>query len=284
MPGGQLADLFEHRVPVEQFATIGLFAATANFSAQLLESGFPRLLALFEQTEALADHFARRLVAAGGNPRLHELLNLGRERDVQAGYLQACHTCAGVSTCGIAGARQSSSGGISYFFERFDYLRILRLPVMMAARDRRMATLTPVLPSEADALLAKESSRVLASHLPETDAVLLRVVGNRPEETVRVPVSAVRLLVHILAEMAKGNAVTVIPVHAELTTQEAADMLNISRPSLIQLLDEGKIEYRRVGTHRRVRFKALMAYKRKLHADRKAALAELAACDQEIGI
>ena len=70
----------------------------------------------------------------------------------------------------------------------------------------------------------------------------------------------------------------------ELTTQEAADMLNISRASLIQLLDEGKIEYRRVGTHRRVRFEGLIAYKRRADAERIAVLAELAAYDQEIGL
>jgi excisionase family DNA binding protein len=84
--------------------------------------------------------------------------------------------------------------------------------------------------------------------------------------------------------MGRGNTVTVIPIHAELTTQEAADMLSISRPSLIQMLDEGKIDYRKVGTHRRVRFESLMGYKRKVHAERLAALNELAAYDQEIGI
>ena len=104
------------------------------------------------------------------------------------------------------------------------------------------------------------------------------------EETIELPASAVKMLVRILEEMARGNAVTLIPVHAELTTQEAADMLNISRPSLIQLLDEGKIDYRKVGTHRRVRFEALMRFKRGADAERRAALDELAAYDQELGI
>ena len=100
----------------------------------------------------------------------------------------------------------------------------------------------------------------------------------------KLPAAAVGLLVRILEEMARGNAVTLIPVHAELTTQEAADMLNLSRPSLIQLLDEGKIEYRKVGTHRRVRFEGLMKYKRRADADRRRALEELAAYDQELGL
>lgn len=145
------------------------------------------------------------------------------------------------------------------------------------------ATLAPALPSEAEAILAKETSRVLASHMGAAEPLQFRI-GHAPEESVRVPVSAVRMLVRILEEMAKGNAITLIPVHAELTTQEAADMLNISRPSLIHLLDEGKIDYRKVGTHRRVRFEALMKFKRQADADRKAALAELAAYDQELGI
>ncbi len=83
------------------------------------------------------------------------------------------------------------------------------------------------------------------------------------------------MLVGILDEMGRGNTITVIPVHSELTTQEAADMLDISMPSLIQSQDEGKIERRKVGTHRRVRFESVMAYKRRVHAKRLAAPNEL---------
>src|SRR5256885_16017436 len=147
------------------------------------------------------------------------------------------------------------------------------------------ATLEPSLPSEAEAILAKQTSRVLAARLREDEPLRLRILDDpSPEGTFNLPASALRLLVRILEEMARGNAVTLMPVHAELTTQEAADMLNISRPSLIQLLDEGKIEFRRVGTHRRVRFDSLIKYKRQADAARRAALSELAAYDQELGI
>jgi excisionase family DNA binding protein len=145
-------------------------------------------------------------------------------------------------------------------------------------------TTSATLPSEAESALAKETSRVLASRLRGRDLMRFRIIDGHSQPTVKIPATAVRLLVRILEEMASGNTVTLIPVHAELTTQEAADMLNISRPSLIQLLDEGKFDYRRVGTHRRVRFEALMKYKRKAEAARRAALAELAAYDQELGI
>lgn len=147
------------------------------------------------------------------------------------------------------------------------------------------AAMAPTLPSEADAVLAKETSRVLASHIRNGDPMELRILDDpSPDGMVKLPLSAARMLVRILEEMARGNAVTLIPVHAELTTQEAAELLNISRPSLIQLLDEGKIDYRRVGTHRRVRFEGLMKYKRAAEAARRAALEELAAYDQELGI
>src|ERR1035438_8859783 len=139
------------------------------------------------------------------------------------------------------------------------------------------STSTADWPSETEASVAGESGRVLASRVRKRGLLRLRIVDGRSRETVSLPPAATRLLVRILEEMSRGNAVAVTPIQAELTTQQAADLLNISRPSLIQLLDEGKIRYRRVGTHRRVRFDALMKYKRQADAARRAALAELAA-------
>jgi excisionase family DNA binding protein len=142
-----------------------------------------------------------------------------------------------------------------------------------------------VTPSPADTKLAQESSRKLAKLLRAKKKELRLCVqsGNGPEETVAVPLAAFRLLADILTEMARGNAVTLIPVHAELTTQQAADLLNVSRPNLIDLLEKGQIPYRKVGTHRRVLFQDLMAYKQKTDAARLKALEELSALDQELG-
>ncbi len=141
-----------------------------------------------------------------------------------------------------------------------------------------------VTPSAADTQLARESSRQLAKVLgTRRESVQVRVhPDGGEEETVAIPLSAFRLLTDILTEMAKGNAVTLIPVHAELTTQQAADLLNVSRPYLIELLEKGAIPFRKVGTHRRILFHDLMAYKRKIDRERLRALEELSALDQEL--
>jgi excisionase family DNA binding protein len=154
-----------------------------------------------------------------------------------------------------------------------------------------MATLLPetfetVAPTEADAQLARESSRRLATHrLGKQSSVRIRLLDQgEAADTVAVPASALRLFLHILTEMAQGNAVTLIPTHAELTTQQAADLLNVSRPYLVKLLDEGKIPCRTVGKYRRVRFDDLMAYKRKDDEARAKVLDQLTAEAQELGM
>jgi excisionase family DNA binding protein len=142
----------------------------------------------------------------------------------------------------------------------------------------------PVAPTEEEMRLARESSQRLAHYADERSLRMRISEGNRNDETIELPASAVRLLVRILTEMAEGNAITLIPVHAELTTQQAADLLNVSRPFLIGLLEEKQIPYRRVGSHRRILFKDLMAYKRRSDAQREKTLEELAALGQELGV
>jgi len=142
----------------------------------------------------------------------------------------------------------------------------------------------PAVPSESEVLLAKETKQILARRRASNEPLELRAMNAARKPTVRIPPTAARLLVQILGEMSRGNAVKVIPVRPELTTQEAAELLNVSRPTLIELLDAGKIEFRKVGTHRRVRLDSVIRYKRRLYADRKAVLDELAAYDQELGL
>lgn len=140
-------------------------------------------------------------------------------------------------------------------------------------------------PSAADTQLAQESSRQLTKILAakkDSVQVCIRADG-RKEQTVAIPLAAFHLLTNILTEMAKGNAVTLIPVHAELTTQQAADLLKVSRPYLIELLEKGAIPFRKVGTHRRILFQDVMAYKRETDQARLKALEELSALDQELG-
>lgn len=144
-----------------------------------------------------------------------------------------------------------------------------------------------VAPSEADAALALESSRLLAARkLNRRASVRIKLVDDRGSETetLSVPTSALRLFLHLLIEMSQGHSVALIPTHAELTTQQAADILNVSRPYVVKLLDEGKIPSRTVGKYRRVRLDDLMAYKRKDDDARAKVLDELSAEAQELGM
>ncbi|MED5296064.1 MAG: helix-turn-helix domain-containing protein, partial [Pseudomonadota bacterium] len=101
---------------------------------------------------------------------------------------------------------------------------------------------------------------------------------------VELPVSALRLLVDILTELGEGNTVSLIPVHAELTTQEGADLLNMSRPTFIKLLNDGDIPFHRAGNRRKVKYTDVMQYKQRVDQERLAALDELSALDQSLNL
>ncbi|MBI1309675.1 helix-turn-helix domain-containing protein [bacterium] len=145
------------------------------------------------------------------------------------------------------------------------------------------ATTGPAMPTENEVRLAGSSADRLAAAVSQGRKRVKLRVGDS-DEVITVPAVAVELLTDILKEMAAGNAVTLLPVRAELTTQEAADLLNVSRPYLVRLLEDGKIPFQKAGTHRRILVSDLMAYRQTLDAERRAALQELTEEAQELGL
>ncbi len=137
-------------------------------------------------------------------------------------------------------------------------------------------------PSPETSQAAELALRSLSNH--EDPELLLRFRELDRATEVGLPPEVMPLLLEILGQMAIGNGVRVVPVHAELTTQQAADMLNTSRPYLIKLLETGAIPYHLTGTHRRVKLGDLLAYKRTRDAERRVLLDELSAEAQELGL
>jgi len=139
------------------------------------------------------------------------------------------------------------------------------------------------IPDDEEARLAANSSRILAACSGHGDTATLRLIDD--DRDIIVPVKALHMLADILDQMAQGNTVSIVPVHAELTTQQAADMLNVSRPYLIRhILDTGKLAYHKSGTRRKILYKDLLAYKNQDLEKRKALIAELARHAQEQGM
>lgn len=130
---------------------------------------------------------------------------------------------------------------------------------------------------EQEAASIKEIARIL-----QLEGSLPKLVSATGEE-ITLPNSVYRVLRQVVQTMALGKAVTVIPQDQELTTQQAADVLNVSRPYLIKLLEQGEIPYTTVGTHRRVHFDDVMKYKQERDIKRRKFLDELIAESQELG-
>lgn len=140
------------------------------------------------------------------------------------------------------------------------------------------------LPSAQEAEEAKITSRALSKYV-HNERLYLKIANNSSEsDDLILPGYALNLLLGILTEMSKGNAITIMPIHAELSTQEAALHLNVSRPHLVELLEKGKIPFRKVGAHRRVLAKDVFDYKQRIDAERLKALEELTVQAQELGM
>jgi len=144
-----------------------------------------------------------------------------------------------------------------------------------------------IAPTDHDAQLARDSSAALApllrDDLNSLPHILLRTKDNN-EADIALPPSILRLLLGALQEMAKGNAVTLLPRQSELTTQQAADLMRISRPSLIKILDNGKLHYRKIGAHRRILYSDAIRYIESEHSRRVSVMEELVAETEQLDL
>jgi excisionase family DNA binding protein len=138
---------------------------------------------------------------------------------------------------------------------------------------------TVIHPPTSDAnLLSTVREEIDALLKREPPYVVLGAEGNRVE----LPASALEALRMVVDAMSHGQAVTLIPHAKELTSQEAADILYVSRPHLIKLLDRGELPFHRVGTHRRIKIEDVLAYRDRRDAEQRAALNELTRLSEEL--
>jgi excisionase family DNA binding protein len=150
----------------------------------------------------------------------------------------------------------------------------------------RSVSKAPLLPADDDSKAAREILRALSTREsgPGKGAPVRLQCRNRTgiSQNAPLPPLAFKLLLAILRQVASGNAVSIAPLRKELTTYEAAELLNVSRPFVIGLLEKGEIPFRKVGTHRRIPLSALLEYKRKTDAIRDEALDFLTEQAQEL--
>jgi excisionase family DNA binding protein len=139
-------------------------------------------------------------------------------------------------------------------------------------------------PDQVERVAAEKLSQTLADHLAHGQSLTLTLGGSESDTRQALPATAAKLLVKILSEIAKGNAIALVPVRPELSAQEAAKWLNVSQPHLIKLLEQGAVPFHQVGEHRRIRLADVLAYRRKALEGRRAILAEIVALNQEMGL
>lgn len=145
-------------------------------------------------------------------------------------------------------------------------------------------TLATAMPDKAEQREAEQASRALAHLSGHGDVRVEAAADDLPVQTFVLPATAVRLLTDMLAHLAQGRAVAVLPDDAELTTQQAADLLKVSRPYLVGKLEGGAIPFHKAGTHRRVYLRDLLAYREQSAARGRVLLDELTQEAQGLGM
>lgn len=139
-------------------------------------------------------------------------------------------------------------------------------------------------PSKLDQKIASESYNALALAIEHLDSEQPEIEIEETSEKIKIPLSALKLLGDILKAMGQGKLISLVPVATEMTTQAAAEILGCSRPHLVKLLEDGKIEFTKVGKHRRIKFDDIKKYKMEMKEQQKQNIIDIMNLDEETGL
>lgn len=139
-------------------------------------------------------------------------------------------------------------------------------------------------PSKSERRVARESYPAVVSILSHINSEETEIEIEESKERIKIPSRALEFLSDILKAMSEGKPISIVPVATEVTTQKAAEILGCSRPYLVKLLEEGQIQFVKVGKHRRIKFEDVVSYKQKMKKDQKQNLIDIMALDEENGL
>lgn len=139
-------------------------------------------------------------------------------------------------------------------------------------------------PSKQEQKVAMESYNALAAVIKQISSKEPEIEIEETKDKIRIPLKALKLLENILEAMSQGKPISIIPLATEVTTQKAAEILGCSRPHLVKLLEEGKIEYTKVGRHRRIKFEEVLKHKAEMKKTQKQHLIDIMNFDEEMGL
>ena len=139
-------------------------------------------------------------------------------------------------------------------------------------------------PSKHDQKVASESYNALASIIEQISSEQPEIEIEETSEKIKIPLSALKLLGDILKAMSQGKLISIVPLATEVTTQAAAEILGCSRPHLVKLLEDGKIEFTKVGKHRRIKFDDILKYRNQMKDQQKKHIIDIMNFDEETGL
>ncbi|MAQ75509.1 MAG: excisionase [Aquimarina sp.] len=139
-------------------------------------------------------------------------------------------------------------------------------------------------PSKIEQELAIESYDALVSVIDQLKLDDPEIEIEETQERIKIPLSALKLLSEILKAMSQGKLFSLVPMATEVTTQKAAEILGCSRPHFVKLLEDGEIDFTKVGKHRRVKFEDVLNYKEKVKKKQKQQIIDIMKSDEELGL